>query len=512
MTIFRYNDCVALASSALCSLGNQPHYFKACFVNKTKSISMKDGSGRRRKAAATLTVVWSSTVVLHLVAGGSWIVLGLTAMLGVHALRVLFARPRTVPVPLSTDGSDTFSAQTSQRPFDQSFDQWPYVSILVASKNEEAVVQRLVDNLCTLDYPKHRYDVWMIDDNSSDATPTILKSLAQSYDNLNIVCRTPDAGGGKSGALNEVWPQTKGELIAVFDADAQVPQDLLCRVVPLFEQAERKSVGAVQVRKAIANASTNFWTAGQASEMMLDAYFQQQRIAIGGIGELRGNGQFVRRTALKDCNGWNEQTITDDLDLTLKLHIHDWDIDLLAYPAVQEEGVTAAKGLWHQRNRWAEGGYQRYLDYWRPIVQNRLGPRKSLDLLAFCMTQYIIPTAAVPDLFLSAFRGRVPLLSPLTTLTICLSFIGMVMGARRVHIQRQNQLSTKAPWNVFSGVVDALRGTLYMTHWFIVIVSMTVRLAIRPKRLKWVKTVHHGATLPTSQISESLEPGASGDI
>ena len=93
--------------------------------------------------------------------------------------------------------------------------------------------------------------------------------------------------------------------------------------------------------------TTNFWTQGQASEMMLDAYFQQQqRIAIGGIGELRGNGQFVRRTALADCKGWNEQTITDDLDLTLKLHINDWDIDLLAYPAVQEEGVTSRQRIY----------------------------------------------------------------------------------------------------------------------------------------------------------------------
>lgn len=486
---------------------------------------MKDGSGRRRKAAATLTVVWSSTVVLHLVSGGSWVVFGVTAMLGIHALRVLFARPRPMPEPLIMDGvADA----------DPAFDYWPYVSILVASKNEEAVVRRLVENLCTLDYPKHRYDVWMIDDNSTDATPDILKSLAQSYGNLNIVCRTPGAGGGKSGALNEVWPQTKGDLIAVFDADAQVPSDLLCRVVPLFNDAERSSVGAVQVRKAIANATTNFWTQGQASEMMLDAYFQQQRIAIGGIGELRGNGQFVRRAALIDCKGWNEQTITDDLDLTLKLHINDWDIDLLAYPAVQEEGVTAAKGLWHQRNRWAEGGYQRYLDYWRPLVQNRLGPQKSLDLLAFCMTQYIIPTAALPDLVLSFLKGRLPLLSPLTTLTILLSFIGMFLGARRAHHQSASiqpasysGLPTSASaamiaqaepvhqnahesWNGIAAMGKAIRGTLYMTHWFIVIVSMTLRLSVRPKRLKWVKTVHHGAGLATPL--DGLEPGASPDI
>jgi 1,2-diacylglycerol 3-beta-glucosyltransferase len=72
--------------------------------------------------------------------------------------------------------------------------------------------------------------------------------------------------------------------------------------------------------------------------MALDAYVQQQRIAFGGIGELRGNGQFVRRTALERCGGWNEETITDDLDLTFRLHLDQWDIEILTCAAVEEEG------------------------------------------------------------------------------------------------------------------------------------------------------------------------------
>ncbi|MHC5830206.1 MAG: glycosyltransferase family 2 protein, partial [Nostoc sp.] len=116
-------------------------------------------------------------------------------------------------------------------------------------------------------------------------------------------------------------------------ADAQVTPDLLLQVIPLFQ---REKVGAVQVRKAIANAKENFWTKGQMAEMALDTWFQQQRTALGGIGELRGNGQFVRRSALESCGGWNEETITDDLDLTIRLHLEKWDIECVFHPAVQE--------------------------------------------------------------------------------------------------------------------------------------------------------------------------------
>ncbi|MFM6279583.1 MAG: glycosyltransferase family 2 protein, partial [Dolichospermum sp.] len=235
------------------------------------------------------------------------------------------------------------------------------------------------------------------DDNSTANTPQLLTELQQEYQQLNVFRRSPQASGGKSGALNQVLPLIKGDIIAVFDADAQVTPDLLFQVIPLFQ---KQQLGAVQIRKEIANASENFWTKGQMAEMLLDIWFQQQRTAIGGIGELRGNGQFVRRQALASCGGWNEETITDDLDLTIRLHLDKWDIECVFYPPVEEEGVTNATALWHQRNRWAEGGYQRYLDYWDLILKNRMGTKKTWDLLIFMVTMYILPTAAIPDILM----------------------------------------------------------------------------------------------------------------
>ncbi|PMB42531.1 glycosyl transferase [Fischerella thermalis CCMEE 5205] len=421
--------------------------------------------GRRRKAALVLTMVWSGTIALHLVSWGYLFVLGLTTIIGLHVFVLVFAKPRRTHEQLEGD--------------------YPYVSVLVAAKNEEAVIGKLVKNLCSLEYPKGKYEVWIIDDNSSDRTPQFLAELAQKYDQLKILQRSPGAGGGKSGALNQVLPLTKGEVLAVFDADAQVPPDILLRVVPLFE---RQKVGAVQVRKAIANAKENFWTKGQMAEMALDAYFQQGRTVIGGLGELRGNGQFVRREALKRCGGWNEETITDDLDLTFRLHLDNWDIENVFDPAVEEEGVVSAIALWHQRNRWAEGGYQRYLDYWDLILKNRMGSRKTWDLVVFLLSQYILPTAAVPDLLMAIARHRLPILSPMTGLTITMSMAGMFAGLVRIKKQKGLNLSS-----YFMLLLQTVRGTLYMLHWLIVISSTTARMSVRPKRLKWVKTVHTGS-------------------
>jgi len=206
-------------------------------------------TARRRKAAVVLIMVWGGTVALHFLTWGAFLVWGMTTILGVQALRLFLTRP--LSVPRAAEAGDL-----------------PFISLVVAAKNEEAVIETLVCSLCSLDYPDQRYEVWVVDDHSTDQTPILLNRLAQEYPQLRVLRRGPGSGGGKSGALNQVSSCCRGEIIGVFDADAQVPADVLRQVVPLFYQAR---VGAVQLRKAIANAPLNFWTRGKAAEMALDA-------------------------------------------------------------------------------------------------------------------------------------------------------------------------------------------------------------------------------------------------
>jgi len=246
----------------------------------------------------------------------------------------------------------------------------------------------------------------------------------------------------------------------------------------MFQQPK---VGAVQLRKAIANASENWWTSGQSCEMALDLCLQDLRIRVGGTGELRGNGQFVRRTALNDCGGWNEQTITDDLDLTIRLHLCKWNIACLNFPAVQEEGVVNYKQLWHQRNRWAEGGFQRYLDYWNLLLSGRMGFAKTFDAVLFYINQYLLTIAFIPDTIAAIVFQHNPMLPAIAGFSLGLSSVTMAFGLRRAY-----QMSWRAAiWQTTSGMI-------YMLHWIPVITFVTLRMCIRPKRLKWVKTQHQG--------------------
>jgi 1,2-diacylglycerol 3-beta-glucosyltransferase len=434
-----------------------------------RSSLQTGGDYRRLKTTIALTIVYAATIGLHLAPWSKWVLLGLFS---IQALRLIFA-------------PDLPAIATEQ---DQSPQQeLPFFSLLASAKNEEAVIANLVENLCQLDYPSDRFEVWIVDDNSSDRTPEVLASLKQKFPQLQTLQRGEDAQGGKSGALNQVLALTKGDIIGVFDADAHVPNDVLRSLVPVFRQPK---IGAVQLRKAIANASENLWTSGQSCEMALDWCLQDLRIRVGGTGELRGNGQFVRLTALKDCGGWNEQTITDDLDLTIRLHLSQWNIACLNSPAVQEEGVVSLKQLWHQRNRWAEGGFQRYLDYWDLLMSGKMGFAKTFDTSLFYINQYLLTVAFIPDTIAAIIFRHNPMLPAIAGFSLALSSVTMAFGLRR---------SYHISWR--SAILKTISGMIYMLHWIPVIASVTLRMCVLPKRLKWVKTQHQGV-IPTSHLAK----------
>jgi 1,2-diacylglycerol 3-beta-glucosyltransferase len=184
--------------------------------------------GRRLKAAFVWLLLFAGTYWLHQSPWGYEITLGFALMLAGYCGRLYLGEPRT-----------TAAAWTGEL---------PRVSLMVAAKNEASVIAALADQLCALDYPEDRYEVWMIDDASSDRTPEILDALARQYPQLRVVHRAPGAGGGKSGALNQVLPQCMGEFLVVFDADAQIAPDFLQRSLGAFNHSK---VGAVQLRKAI---------------------------------------------------------------------------------------------------------------------------------------------------------------------------------------------------------------------------------------------------------------------
>ncbi len=359
-------------------------------------------------------------------------------------------------------------------------DKLPILDILVAARDEENVIARLVERLFNLDYPSNKLNIYIIDDGSVDKTPLILKRLSKEYEKLKVISRSPNAGGGKSGALNYALQFTNGEWVLILDADAQLKKDTLLR---LFDFVVKGSWSAVQLRKSVLNVGKNFLTTCQAMEMAMDAIFQYGRLSVSGVSELRGNGQLINKEVLLECGSFNEYTVTDDLDLSLRLLFLKAKIGILWDPPVMEEAVENISALFRQRQRWAEGGLQRFFDYGEQIFSKKLEFIQKFDLSYFFILQYALPIISMFDLFLSLVLFDSPKYWPISATAFTLSGIAFWYGSTcKSEIPVLNDLNA----------LKMLISILYLVHWFLVIPWVTVKMSIFPKKILWKKTIHTG--------------------
>jgi 1,2-diacylglycerol 3-beta-glucosyltransferase len=360
----------------------------------------------------------------------------------------------------------------------------PYVDVVISAKNESRVIETTVRNLFQINYDS--YSVWVIDDCSTDKMPEILRNLQVEFPLLQVLNREPGSCPGKSAALNEFLPLCKGEVIAVFDADANVDPEFLNIILPSLEPA---NVGAVQAQKKMYTNQKGMLVECQASEYAVDTYFQVSRDLIGGAVELRGDGQLVKRQALIDVGGWNNKAITDDLDLSMRLLVNNWDIRFCPEAIVWEEAVTTFKALIRQRRRWAEGSIRRYLDYIFPLNSpTRLSLVERLDTLVFTV-YFVVPallTLEIASEIMHIATGVPTYGKFLALIVIAIFGISQINFLIAMRIYR-------APMSFMRALVRSFYVTGYVYgHWVPVIVVSFCQILFGKQVSTWHRTEHAG--------------------
>ena len=357
----------------------------------------------------------------------------------------------------------------------------PFVSIIIPAHNEENVIKDTIKNILRVDYDQ--FEIIVADDRSTDRTIEILKAIISEHPEVKYHIRDKDAFPGKSAVLNEILPITRGEVICVFDADGRIDPDFLKNILPYLAD---KETGAVQARKVIINRDTNLLTRCQDNEYILDAHFQAGRDSIKGAVELRGNGQIIKREALDDIGGWNNYTLTDDLDLSTRLHLKGWDVRFAEDVEVYEEGILRVLPLLRQRRRWIEGSIRRYLDYFNEILFSpNVSLRVSLDMFAY-LSEFALPVWLVSEYFIQGIRfvkGAED--NFLYTLAIapalCFFFVfGLISSLKKYK-----------EFEIAETVKQSIQTGIYMVLIWVPMVSYIVfKIILGEKNLDWGKTAH----------------------
>lgn len=232
----------------------------------------------------------------------------------------------------------------------------PFVTIQLPIFNEQLVVNRLIDNMITLNYPKSLLQIQVIDD-STDHTLEISRSqvakyAAQGYD-ITLHHRV-DRTGYKAGALKAAMPDVKGEYIAIFDADFLPDADFLQETIPYFQDDQ---VGVVQTRWGHINEEYSFLTRLQAFQLNVHFTIEQLgRYTADFLLQFNGTAGIWRRETIDTAGGWEADTLTEDLDLSYRAQMKNWKIKYLEQIETPAELPSEIHGLKSQQYRWMKGG------------------------------------------------------------------------------------------------------------------------------------------------------------
>jgi cellulose synthase/poly-beta-1,6-N-acetylglucosamine synthase-like glycosyltransferase len=238
------------------------------------------------------------------------------------------------------------------------FDTLPTVTIQLPIYNEMYVVDRLIEAVCRLDYPRDRLEIQVLDDSTDEtreiAELAVRRHAAQGFDIK--YCHRSDRRGFKAGALEAGLTTARGEYVGIFDADFLPNPDFLRRVMPHFADP---GIGMVQARWGHINQDYSLLTKIQA--ILLDGHFVLEhggRNRSGRYFNFNGTAGVWRRAAIDDAGGWQHDTLTEDLDLSYRAQLRGWRFLFLSDVIAPAEVPVEMNAFKSQQHRWAKGSIQ----------------------------------------------------------------------------------------------------------------------------------------------------------
>ncbi len=234
----------------------------------------------------------------------------------------------------------------------------PTITIQLPIYNEKYVAARLVNAVCSMDYPKEKMCIQVLDD-SDDDTYDILENLVVDYRQKGFDIshiRRADRKGYKAGALRNAMKFVKGDFVAIFDADFIPPDWFLKKAIPYFAKPE---IGLIQCKWGHVNEKYSALTQAQALSLDLHFLIEQKAKSNSHLYmSFNGTAGIWRRECIEDAGGWHTATLVEDLDLSYRAQMKGWKCLFLADIVVDAELPVQMNAAKRQQFRWAKGSIQ----------------------------------------------------------------------------------------------------------------------------------------------------------
>lgn len=255
----------------------------------------------------------------------------------------------------------------------------PGVTVQLPVYNERYVVERLIDAVCQLNYPPEKLHVQVLDDSTDETVDLVSERVAFHADRGVRIeqLRRGRRDGFKAGALQHGLRSTDSELVAIFDADFVPEPDTLLNMVDFFTDP---AVGMVQLRWTHLNRDYSLLTRAQA--VLLDGHFVLEsgaRSRAGRFFNFNGTAGMWRRKTIEEAGGWQNDTLTEDLDLSYRAQLKGWRFVFLQNVTAAAEVPVDMNSFKSQQYRWTKGSVQTALKLLPEILGGSLPTRIKVE-------------------------------------------------------------------------------------------------------------------------------------
>lgn len=272
----------------------------------------------------------------------------------------------------------------------------PFISVMVPAHNEGKVIVKTVESLLAFDYPKDRYEIIVINDNSSDNSAELLEAIQAKNParQLKVINTDNVTGGkGKSNALNIGFAESRGEYIAIYDAD-NTPERQALRIL-VGEITNDAKLGAVIGKFRTRNRNASWLTRFINIETLSFQWMAQAgRWALFKLCTIPGTNFIVRRSLLEAIGGWDVKAVAEDTEISFRIYMMGYRIKFQSKAVTWEQEPQTLPVWFKQRSRWAKGNIYVILKN-VPLLFKREGRRVRFDILYFLSIYFLLLTSLI---------------------------------------------------------------------------------------------------------------------
>ncbi|GKU26174.1 glycosyltransferase family 2 protein [Clostridium folliculivorans] len=309
-------------------------------------------------------------------------------------------------------GGYRYYLRTLKLQMKRQLDYYPYISIMVPAHNESKVIEKTVKALMNFEYPVDRYEIIIINDNSSDNSAELLKSIQIKNPRNNLIIINTDetnGGKGKSNALNIGFQRSIGEYIVIYDADNTPEKTALRYLVETIEQSEE--FGAVIGKFRCRNKNRNLLTRFINIETITFQWMAQAgRWQFFNLCTIPGTNFIIRRKIIERMGGWDTKAVTEDTEISFRIYRMGYKIKFIPLSVTWEQEPETLRVWIKQRTRWAKGNTYVVIKNIKYLFSRNSGGTR-FDIFYYVMIYFFFLSSVIlsDGLFILGFTGAVTL-------------------------------------------------------------------------------------------------------